>query len=72
MGPYDIVLFSHFERNCLYQEAEVCAQAGLDSVDVIRKQVRRYKADGFPKNYGLPECNTILRRYTRKNRKLNE
>jgi len=72
MGPYDIVLFKHFERSCLYREAEVCARAGLDSVAVIRKQVQRYASEGFPENFGLTECNTILRRYTRKNRKLNE
>ena len=62
----DLYLFKHFERSCLYQEAEVCKAMGLDSLNIIDKQIQRYRAEGFPENYGLPECGIILRNKSEK------
>jgi hypothetical protein len=62
LGTYDMVAFKHFERDCLYQEAEVCKAMGLDNPRVIDAQVDSYRKAGFPEHYGLPECGTIIRK----------
>ena len=59
---HDVVMFKHFERDCAYDEAEVCKAMGLDDPVVIDTQMRRYVERGFPRHYGLPECGTILRK----------
>lgn len=62
LESYDIVLFKHFERDCLYDEAEVCKAMGLDDPAVIDRQIARFRAEGFPAHYGLPECGTMIRK----------
>jgi hypothetical protein len=58
---HPIVLFRHFERNCIYEEAAVCKSMRLDDHSVIDSQMARYRSEGFPLGYGLPECNVLLR-----------
>lgn len=60
----DMVLFRHFERSCLYDEAEVCKAMGLDSREIIEAQMKRYRKMGFPTQYGLGECGCLVRRNT--------
>lgn len=62
LDEYPMVLFKHFERDCLYDEANVCKSMGLDDPAIIDRQVAGYLERGFPPHYGLPECNTILRK----------
>jgi hypothetical protein len=62
LKTYDMVLFKHFERDCLYQEAEVCKAMGLDDPVLIDGQMARYRWFGFPEHYGMPECGTLIRR----------
>lgn len=59
---YEMVLFKHFERDCIYQEAEVCKAMGLDDPAVIDRQMEHYRWLGFPERYGLAECGTMIRR----------
>lgn len=58
---------AHLERDCAYAEAEVLLASGrLDSTqrDLLRAQVARYAAAGFPRNAGLSENSVLLRRHS--------
>ncbi len=60
----DIALFRHPTRDCLYDEAKICAVKGLDDPEVIIEQAVAYEKAGFAKHKGLVECNIIMRRHT--------
>lgn len=59
----DVAMFRHPERDCLYAEATVCADAGHDDAGVLAEQVARYRRAGHPEHDGLNECAVILRRH---------
>lgn len=60
----DLAVRSHGQRVCAYDEADVVAQHVLDDVSVVRAQMKRYRAEGFPRRHGLAEAGAILRRHT--------
>lgn len=72
LSQHDMAVFRHRERQCLYAEAAVCLQRGLDSSSVIHRQMNRYFREGYPPNNGLAECTVIFRRHTKKIRQFNE
>ena len=55
------ILFKHTQRNCIYKEANACIDWNLDNVDIIKKQINTFKAEGFPEDYGLIETNVMYR-----------
>lgn len=71
LDGYDIAVFKHPVRNCLYKEAIECAKRGLDDPESIIEQVKSYEDEGFPKEYGLGENMMILRRHTPKVERFN-
>ena len=60
----DLATFRHPERTCAYQEAEHCLTRELDDADRIRSQMARYRAEGFPEQFGLAAVTVLLRRHT--------
>jgi hypothetical protein len=58
----DVFLYDHFERNCVYREAAVCAKYAHDWIWIIARQMRRYCNDGYPVSNGLYEANVMLRK----------
>lgn len=68
----DIALFKHSERNCLYEEANVCMLRRLDDPEIIKKQIEKYTKEGYPHNIGLCECPILLRRHSNKIIDFNE
>lgn len=72
LDGYDIAVFRHPVRSCLYQEAIECAKRGLDEPEAIIEQVKSYENEGFPKNQGLGENMLILRRHTKKVEQFND
>lgn len=52
----------HLTKTCLYHEAEWILQTGIDKV-ALEEQLRKYRQEGFPKNYGLTENNLIYRKH---------
>lgn len=64
LADYDLVVFPHRNRTCVYQEASVCLHRRLDDPEVIWAQVCRYQREDYPPNAGLAECAVILRRHT--------
>jgi hypothetical protein len=64
--------FRHPDRNCIYEEAEVCIARGKDSPERIWCQVERYKSRGYPSGSGLYETACVVRRRCEEVSRLNE
>lgn len=58
-----IGVFRHPERYCAYDEGATCIKRGKDTAERITAQLSRYESEGFPRQYGLAECNVIIRRH---------
>ena len=71
LGDKDFWLMTHFARKCLYEEGEACLPLEGDNRDVY-DQMHRYSQEGMPKDFGLFECNVIIRRNTELVRRVNE
>jgi len=69
---YDIVVFKHPQRKCIYDEAAVCIERKLDFKDVIEKQIRRYQHENYPAKNGLVEATILLRRHNSRVAEFNE
>lgn len=65
-GKYDIAVCKHNCNNCIYKEALICANAGLDDPYVIQEQMKKYEKEGFGKERGMGECGVIVRKNTSK------
>ena len=48
-------------RTCIYKEAEVIERENIDNTLNFVPQMARYRAEGFPENYGLNACGIIGR-----------
>jgi hypothetical protein len=72
LGDYDMAMFKHGGRNCIYDEAMECARLGLDSVETIIEQAKYYEDKEFPKQRGLMSGYFIIRRNNQKTKDLNE
>ena len=57
----DWILFKHTQRNCIYSEASACIDWNLDNVDIIKNQIKKFKDEGYPENFGLIETNVMYR-----------
>jgi hypothetical protein len=53
----------HPKRTCIYSEASAVISLRKDTSENIRPQLDRYKAEGFPANYGLLQSNILIRKH---------
>jgi hypothetical protein len=58
----DILVMRHPERNCIYKESQTCINSGLGDKETTLAQIKRYKDEGFPDNYGLAATGLIVRK----------
>ena len=72
LGKNDIAVLRHPFRDCIYKEAKMCIKKKKDNVELIKKQMKRYKAEGYPKNNGLAANGLIIRKHTKQIKKFNE
>ena len=56
----------HPFRNCIYDEESAVLKMRKDSAEITNPQIKRYKEEGFPKNYGLLQSNILLRKHNDK------
>ena len=68
----DIATFKHPARNCAYDELEECVKCQLDKEELMRRQLKDYEAEGFPRGFGLNAGGFILRRHTDQIKEFNE
>jgi len=57
----NISCFKHDVRNCIYSESQEVKKQKLDFIDLIDKQIKRYKTEGFPSNIGLYDSGFTIR-----------
>jgi len=60
-GDFDLLMFNHPDRNCIYQEIDVIS-GWLDTPDNATRQRDYYKSQGMPENYGLFEMACFMKR----------
>ena len=53
----------HPIRNCIYEEMKACLRIKKDTAENMNPQIERYRKEGFPKAFGLPQSNIIIRRH---------
>jgi len=58
----DIMCYKHDERNCIFAEANVVKKLKLDYPDVIDKQMKKYRNEGYPENNGLFVTSFLIRK----------
>jgi len=63
LNKYNFVMPKHFERDCIYQESQECLIDGKSKFNETIKQMKSYKNEGYPLNFGLGENNIILRKH---------
>ena len=56
-----IFIPKHPNRNCIYDEANICIKIRKDVKEHIDPQMEKYRSEGFPKNYGLVQSNIMMR-----------
>lgn len=72
LQDYDMAIYNHVKRDCIYDEAMVCAKANLDDPEVIIEQAKYYEDHEFAKHKGLCEGGFIIRRNNERTRVFNE
>lgn len=50
-------------RKCLYEEANAVLRYYKDVEKNVNPQIKKYREEGFPRNFGLFETSVILRRH---------
>lgn len=55
-----VSIHKHRDRNCIYEEYKVCKILKKGNINNLKKQLKRYKIEGFPNNYGMAECGIIV------------
>jgi len=59
----NIIIPTHFVRNCIYDEIEAVKNAKIDDEQIIQKMNIFLQENNFPHNYGMNENNCIYRRH---------
>ena len=57
-----LAIYSHPERDNIFDEGKICSYIGTDFFWLIKKQLKRYKLQGFNQK-GLFEANILLRKH---------
>jgi hypothetical protein len=57
------MMFEHPDRNCVYDEAEVVKNLGIDDSELIDKQMDFYRGSNFQRQSGLHATTVMLRRH---------
>jgi len=68
----DFALFRHPHRDCIYDEVRACIEYRKDKPEIMKRQVERYRAEGYPEHGGLASTGFLLRRQTEAVIRFNE
>lgn len=60
LGNNDIAMFQHPWANDIYDEAELVIHWKRADENITRKQVERYRVDGYPKGFGMTTTGIIV------------
>lgn len=59
----NFLCFMHFSRHTVGEEAAACIRLGLDREELIRDQLKAYKAEGYPDEGELIEGGILFRKH---------
>lgn len=60
LAEADVAAHYNKESSCIYDAANICIRKKVDLPEVIRQQVARYRAEGYPENNGLVESGIVI------------
>ncbi len=60
-GHEPLLCFNHYVNDCVYQEWEACLALQKDSPEIMEKQMKRYKAEGYPEHNGMLDSAFLVR-----------
>ena len=63
LGSHFIGMYDHYNRDCIYKEAETVIIAKKAPEDIVNLQMQKYRQDGFPEHFGLTEGAIIVRKH---------
>lgn len=61
LGNHDIALFKHQSRTCVYEEAKAVILRRKADYRSVYRHMKRYRQEGYPKDFGLIEASIIIR-----------
>lgn len=67
LNKYNMFFKTHPECNDIYTECDRCVKANRETKEVASLLKEKYSKEGMPKNYGLFECNFIVRKHNEDN-----
>ena len=63
---YSVFIPEHPARKCIYKEKDACVKIKKikgDEIALADRQMKRYKDEKFPENFGLVQTNVMIRRH---------
>lgn len=63
IGYYSIAAHKHRQRKCVYKEADSVILLKKENPDILINHMKYIISSGIPKNYGLIECNVLVRKH---------
>ena len=69
---YDMAVFNHPGRDCIYEEAVKCYELQKGDLDRVEEQEMQYHKEGYPRHNGLVQCTVILRKHSKEMERFNE
>lgn len=66
LNQYSVLIPEHPARKCIYKEKDACVKIGKikgDEIKLAETQMKRYKDEKFPSDYGLVQTNIVVRRH---------
>ena len=63
-SPHGLLFHKHKARKCVYDEIAACKILGKGNISKIEKYGKHLKNIMFPNNYGMLECNMIVREHS--------
>ena len=58
-----LLAFPHYERDCVYEEANACLKVGKGNADEILHQVKKMQNKGYPEKNGLVDTGCLIRNH---------
>lgn len=61
----NMAAFPHHARDCIYDEAEAVILSGKDDPTIVRRQMEKFRAEGYPTKHGLIASGVLLRQHNK-------
>lgn len=66
LDKYSVLIPEHPARKCIYKEKDECVRQRKitgDGLNLANEQMKRYREEKYPENYGLVQTNVMVRRH---------